>query len=194
MIPMPTFETPLLFDRWELDDVTVEDPGLERYINLEPVIVAHSGGRHADTQFGSQEVSVVERVLNQLMRTEDYTGKKHSAYNVLKDAFEEVHEALEINPVQALVEALENGAPREEVTRLRYGGISVPKTVDTAPARRVDIAIRNLTTGAVNASRNAETAIEDCVAEEIIQASQNDQRSYAVNRKNEIERVAASAR
>lgn len=194
MNPMPEFETPLLFDRWELDDVTVEDAGLERYINLEPVIVAHSGGRHADTQFGSQDVSVVERVLNQLMRTEDYTGKKHSAYNVLKDAFDEVHDALEINPIQALVDALENGAPREEVTRLRYGGISVPKTVDTAPARRLDIAIRNLTTGAVNASRNAENAIEDCVAEEIIQASQNDQRSYAVNRKNEIERVAASAR
>jgi small subunit ribosomal protein S7 len=191
---MPEFDTPLLFDRWDLSDTTVEDDGLERYINLEPVIAANTGGRHADEDFGSRKVNVVERVVNQLMRTEDYTGKKHSAYNVMKDALEEVHETLEINPVQALVDAIENSSPREEVTRLRYGGISVPKTVDTAPARRVDIAIRNITSGSVNASRGSEQSIEECVAEEIIQASQNDQRSYAVNRKNEIERVAASAR
>ena len=32
------------------------------------------------------------------------------------------------------VEALENAAPREEITRLQFGGISVPKAVDVAPS------------------------------------------------------------
>jgi len=33
-----------------------------------------------------------------------------------------------------LVDAVENTGPREETVRLKYGGINVPKSVDTAPS------------------------------------------------------------
>ncbi len=188
------YEAPLLFDKWDLNEVVVNDKGLENYINLEPVIVAHSGARHANRPFGNQKVSIVERVINELMRGEKFTGKKHSAYKAVRDAFDIVHDKLDANPVQVLVEALENSAPREEVTRLRYGGISVPKAVDTAPGRRLDTAIRNVCTGAVNSSHKNPKGIAECLAQEIIQGSKNDQRSYGVSRKDEVERVAKSAR
>ena len=93
-----------------------------------------------------------------------------------------------------LVKALENAAPKEETTRLRFGGILVPKAVDTAPQRRLDIALRNICLGAVSASHKNKKRIEACLADEIIKASKNDVASFAVAKKNDIERVAKSAR
>ena len=49
-----------------------------------------------------------------------------------------------LNPVQVFVNAIENAAPREEVTRLKYGGIAVPKAVDVSPSRRVDVVGKSL--------------------------------------------------
>lgn len=183
-----------LFDRYELDDITIPDPGMGNYINLEPTIVPHSGGKHANKPFGKQDVSVFERLINSMMRSEDWTGKKSSAYKAVKDAFEIIEERTQDNPVQVFVEAVVNSGPREETTRLRYGGISVPKAVDTGPARRVDFALRHLATGAVAASHKSANRISVCLAEEIMNAANGDARSYAVNKKEETERVAKSAR
>jgi small subunit ribosomal protein S7 len=77
---------------------------------------------------------------------------------------------------------------------LRFGGISVPKAVDTAPQRRLDIALRNICKGVVNTSHKNKKGVEICLAEEIIKASKNDPSSFAVAKKNDIERVAKSAR
>jgi small subunit ribosomal protein S7 len=96
--------------------------------------------------------------------------------------------------VQVLVEALENAAPREEITRLQFGGISVPKAVDVAPSRRLDIAIRNIARGAVQSSFKNTKPIELCLADEIILAAKGDMNSFAVAKKEEVERVAQSAR
>ena len=93
-----------------------------------------------------------------------------------------------------LVEAIERSAPREEVTRLRYGGINVPKDVDIAPSRRLDIALRNLCSGAISASHKNVKSIVDCLSDEIIRASTGDMNSYAISKKDELERVAGSAR
>jgi small subunit ribosomal protein S7 len=98
------------------------------------------------------------------------------------------------NPVQIFVNALENAAPREEVTRLRYGGISVPKAVDVAPTRRLDQALRRIATGAVTASHKSKNSIANCLADEILKAAKNDMNSFAIAKKEEIERVAKSAR
>ena len=92
------------------------------------------------------------------------------------------------------MEALENAAPREEVTRLQFGGISVPKAVDISPQRRLDIALRNLSTGVVQASTKNKKAIHECLADEIMLAAKGDMTSFAVAKKEETERVAQSAR
>ncbi len=183
-----------LFTKYDLSEITVRDPGLVRYINLYPVAIPHTGARHGNKRFAKHGMNIVERVINEMMKTETWTGKKASAFRAVRDAFAIIEERAKENPVQVLVKALQNAAPREEITRLRYGGISVPKAVDVAPARRLDIAIRHITRGAVNTSHKSKNTIADCLAGEILKASKADMNSFAVAKKEEVERVAKSAR
>lgn len=184
----------LLFGKYDLSEVTVNDGGLAKYIDLTPTNVPHSGGKHANRWFGKSKLSIVERLINNMMRTEDFTGKKLKAYRAVSEAFDIIHARTKKNPAQILVEALENAAPREEVTRLQFGGISVPKAVDVAPQRRLDIALRNVSRGAVKASFKNKKAIANCIADELILASKGEMTSFSVSKKEEIERVAQSAR
>ena len=184
----------LMFGKYDLAEVTVADGGLAKYIDLTPTNVPHSGGIHANRWFGKARLSIVERLINNIMRTEKYTGKKLKAYKAVSDAFDIIAEKTKKNPVQVLVEALQNAAPREEVTRLQFGGISVPKAVDISPQRRLDIAIRNLSSGVVAASSKNKKAIQDCLADEIMLAAKGDMTSFSVAKKEETERVAQSAR
>ena len=123
----------LIFGKYDTSDVIINDGGLAKYIDLTPTNVPHSGGKHANRWFGKSRLSIVERLINNIMRTEKYTGKKMKAYKTVSQAFDIVAAKTKKNPVQVLVECLENAAPREEVTRLQFGGISVPKAVDVAP-------------------------------------------------------------
>ena len=183
-----------LFDKYDTSEFVVHDPGLIKYMNLDPIIVPHTGARHANRWFGKTKMNIVERLINNMMRTEVFTGKKSKAYTTVKKAFEIVEQTTKQNPVQVLVDAIENAAPREEVTRLKYGGISVPKAVDVSSARRLDTAVRNISTGAVQSSYKSTKRIEQCLANEIILAAKKDMNSFAVAKKEEVERVAGSAR
>jgi len=185
---------PKLFGKYDLGEIVVKDQGLARYLNLEPVAVPTTGARHANRPFAKTKVSIVERLINGMMRTEMYTGKKGKAYTTVKRAFGIIESKTKGNPVQVLVDALQNTAPREEVTRLRYGGISVPKAVDIAPCRRLDLALRNICKGTVQASYRKKTPIEACLANELLMASKGDINSFAVAKRDEVERVAGSAR
>lgn len=179
--------------KYDMGDVKIEDKGLERYINLDTENIL-LGGVFSNKMFGKSKMPVVERLINNVMRTEQYNGKKIKAYKVVKSAFEIIDKRTKSNPMQVLVDALQNAAPKEETTRLRFGGISVPKAVDVAPQRRLDIALRNICQVSVNASHKNKKSIEACLAEEIIKASKNDVASFAVTKKNDAERVAKSAR
>jgi small subunit ribosomal protein S7 len=192
--PIAVVKDALLFGKYGFSEVVVKDGGLAKYINLTPTSVPHSDARHANRSFGKIKVNVVERLINNMMRTEAFTGKKLKAYRVTKDAFAIIAEKTKKNPVQVLVEALENAAPREEITRLQFGGISVPKAVDVAPSRRLDIALRNITKGAIDASFKNTKPIQECLADELVLASKGDMNSYSVAKKEELERVAQSAR
>src|SRR6056297_2803830 len=144
-----------LFGVWEIVEIEYADPSTQRYINVTPI--AHTMGRHASKQFQKSEISVVERLINRLMQTEENTGKKQQAMRIVRDAFEIVHEDTEENPVQVLVTAVENAAPREETVRLKYGGISVPQAVDVAPQRRVDQALKFIAEGTYRGSHKSKT-------------------------------------
>ena len=183
---------PLLFGRWETEGIEFSDPSTERYITITPV--AHSMGRHADKQFEKSEVSIVERLINRLMQTEENTGKKQQTTKIVRAAFESIHERTDENPIQVLVDAVENSAPREETVRLKYGGISVPKAVDVAPQRRVDQALKFLADGAHSAAFKSPNDFEDALADQLLGAANDDVSAYAVNQKEEKERVAAAAR
>ncbi|WP_435151567.1 30S ribosomal protein S7 [Haladaptatus sp. DFWS20] len=181
-----------LFGRWDVTNIEFADPSTERYISVTPV--AHTMGRHAGKQFQKSEVSIVERLINRLMQTEENTGKKQQTMKIVREAFEIIHERTEENPVQVLVQAVENAAPREETVRLKYGGISVPKAVDVAPQRRVDQSLKFIAEGTYSASFKTATDAEEALAQQLIGAADYDVQTYAINQKEEKERVAAAAR
>ena len=182
----------LLFGEWSVDDIEYNDPSTERYVTVTPI--AHTMGRHAAKQFQKSEISIVERLINRLMQTDENTGDKQKTMRITREAFEVVHERTGENPVQVLVRAVENSAPREETVRLKYGGISVPKAVDIAPQRRVDLALMFIAQGVYNDSFKSPVDAEDALARQLMGAANNDVGTYAVDQKEEKERVAAAAR
>jgi len=184
----------LVFGKWDTTDVTCLDPGLAPYVNLRTVGVPHSGGRHANAWFGKSKLSVVERFINGLMRTGRYSGKKMSTAKSLEEALDRIAERDGVNPLQTFVDALSNAAPMEEITRIKFGAVSQPKAVDSAPSRRLDVAIRHLATGATQATHKSKKTLTQGIVTEISKAAQGDVTSYAIGKKEEVERIAASAR
>lgn len=189
----PSYEMKL-FEKYDLNEVEVHDAGLAKYMNLLPIVIPHTGGRWANKPFGKAKANLVERLINNMMRTENYTGKKAKSYRVVRSAFELITQRTNRHPVQVLVDAIEKAAPREEITRLRFGGISVPRAVDVAPSRRLDLALRNICQGAVSATFKNRKPVEECLADEILMAAKGDMQSSAIAKKEELERIAASAR
>ena len=181
-----------LFGEYEVDGIEYGDPSTQRYITVTPI--AHTMGRHSDKQFKKSELSVVERLINRLMQTDENTGKKGQATRIVREAFDIVFERTDENPIQVLVTAVENAGPREETVRLKYGGISVPKAVDVAPQRRVDQALKFIAQGTYNASFKSATPVEEALATQLVGAADYDLQAYPVSQKEEQERVAAAAR
>lgn len=140
-----------VFGKWDTK-VEVRDPSLKKYIDLMSIYLPHTGGRHEHRRFGKSRIPIVERLINNLMRPGRNKGKKMLAYNIVKTTFDIIAVKTGQNPIQVLVRAIENAAPREEVTRIMYGGIVYYVAVDVAPQRRVDLALRHLVTGASEAS------------------------------------------
>jgi small subunit ribosomal protein S7 len=150
-------------------------------------------GRHVKRQFAKSKVSIVERLMNKIMRTERNSGKKNKAYSIVEDALEIINKKTNENPIQVLVKAVENTAPREETTRIKYGGIGYQIAVDIAPQRRVDLSLGFLTQGAMQSAFKNTKSVAQCLADEILLAADEDSRSYALQKKEEKERVARSA-
>ncbi len=184
----------LVFGKWDASEVTCEDPGIAPYINLQTVGTPHSGGRHANAWMGKSKLSVVERFINGLMRNGRNGGKKQYAAKAFDEALDAIHDRTKENPLQALVDAITHAAPMEEVTRIKFGAVSQPKAVDSAPSRRLDVAIRNLCKGSIAATYKTTKTLTDGIISEIMKAKDGDVASFAVAKKEEVQRIAASAR
>jgi len=184
----------LLFNKWDVSEVKVTDPSLVRYVNLTPQIIPHSCGKFSRQEFNKANMMIVERLINSLMQTENNTGKKQLAIGIVRDAFEIINKKTKRNPVEILVEAIGNTGPREETVRLKYGGINVPKSVDTAPMRRVDSAIGFIAEAVEKSSGKAKKPVSVILADELIAAAKGDAKCYSVSKKEEKERIAKSAR
>jgi small subunit ribosomal protein S7 len=193
--PAPAAQSEIkLFQKWSFKEIKVNDLGLQRYLNLTPMVAPHSMGRHEHQRFRKANVNVVERLINNLMRPGKNSGKKAKSANIVKQAFEIINLRTGKNPVEVLVRAVENSAPCEDTTRISYGGVVYHLSVDVAPQRRIDLAIRHISEGARAASANTPKSIEECVADELVLAANNDIKSAGVAKRHEIERVAQSSR
>ncbi|MEM2108266.1 MAG: 30S ribosomal protein S7 [Candidatus Bathyarchaeia archaeon] len=183
-----------LFQKWSFEGIEVNDPGLKRYLNLTPMVVPHSMGRHEHQRFRKANVNIVERLINDLMRPGKNAGKKAKTTNIVKQAFEIIHLRTSRNPIEVLVRAVENSAPCEDTTRISYGGVVYHLSVDVSPQRRIDLALRHITEAARAASINSPRSIQEALADELILAANNDIKSVAVSKRHEIERIAQSSR
>ncbi|MHA1541920.1 MAG: 30S ribosomal protein S7 [Candidatus Hodarchaeales archaeon] len=191
---MSASENMKIFGLWDCQDIEITDIGLKRYINLEERLMPHSSGRHEHKRFHKSYVHIVERFANKLMSPGKNTGKKNLTLNIVKDALKLVELKTNKNPIQVLVDAVVNCAPREETTRISYGGIVNHTAVDSAPQRRVDVASRLLANSVRRASFNNVRSVDEILAEQLISAGANNPNSNAIRRKQDIERVALSAR
>lgn len=194
----------LLFGKWDPTNVEIKDVGLVRYISLRPVLIPHTSGRHAHKRFHKSNVPIVERFVNKMLnagrrkdkktRSGRNAGKKLKALNTLKRVFEMIDYRTGMNPIQVLVTAIENSAPSEETTRISYGGMAYPRSVDVAPQRRIDLALKYLCVGAVRSAHKNAKSFEECIVDELLLAFKSDSGSFAIARKDERERIARSAR
>mmetsp|Transcript_51749 Transcript_51749/g.127044 ORF Transcript_51749/g.127044 Transcript_51749/m.127044 type:complete len:207 (-) Transcript_51749:111-731(-) len=188
-----------LFDKWSYDDVQISDISLEDYIALKQKFryysyLPHTAGRYNVKRFRKAQCPIVERLTNSLMRKGRNNGKKLMAVRIVQHAFEIVHLLTDQNPIQVLVDAIINSGPREDSTRIGSAGTVRRQSVDVSPMRRVNQAIYLLTTGARASSfRNIKT-IAECLADELINAARGSSNSYAIKKKDELERVAKSNR
>jgi small subunit ribosomal protein S7 len=183
-----------LWGKWGFKGIEVKDQGLKRYISLQPIYLPHSMGRHEHGRFHKAQVNIVERLTNNLMQPGKNAAKKTRALNVLKNAFEIIQLNTGKNPIEILVKAIENAAPCEDTTRLSYGGVVYLMAVDIAPQRRIDMALRLICEGARQTSFSNARPLEECLAEELTLAANQDVKSHAISKRYEMERVALANR
>ena len=184
----------MVFGKWDASEVTCEDPGLAPYINLTTIGTPHSGGRHANAWFGKSKLSVIERFINNLMRTGKFSGKKQHCAKAYEEALDRIASTSGQNPLQKFIDAIVEAAPCEEITRIKVGAVSQPKAVDSSPSRRLDVALRNIAIGAASATAKSRRTLTEGIVAELSKAADGDIASYSVGKREEIERIAASAR
>jgi small subunit ribosomal protein S7 len=183
-----------LFGEWSFEGIDVRDIGLKRYLNLEPVWLPHSGGRHEARRFRKSRLNIVERFINSLIKPGSSGGEKSRITNSVQTAFKIINLKTGRNPVEVLVRAIENTSPNEDTTRIGYGGVVYRLAVDISPQRRIDIALRFIVRGIKEQTFGNRKTLEEIVADQLIGAANNDGNNFAIRRKQEVERVALSSR
>jgi len=193
-----------LFGLYDVSDIKVNDPGMKKYINLDAKLVVKSHGRIRE-KFGRAKINLLEIFAN-LIAVPGHRGKKHKIQTgwkagkysqnmkIVLDCLKIIEDKLKQNPVQVLVTAIENAAPRDGVTVIEYGGARYPQAVDLSPMRRVTMTLRNIVQGSYDKSFNKKTKIERTLADEIIKAFKGDGDSYLLSRRKDSEKQADSAR
>nr|ADV03032.1 ribosomal protein S5 [Karlodinium veneficum] len=186
-----------LFGRWSYEDVNVSDMSLSDYIAVKQnnyTYLPHTQGRYQKKRFRKAMCPIVERLCCSMMMHGRNNGKKLMAVRIVKHAFEIIHLLADKNPIQVYVDAVKNGGPREDSTRIGSAGVVRRQAVDVSPLRRVNQAIYLICTGARNSAFRNIKSIAECLADEIMNAAKESSNSYAIKKKDEIERVAKANR
>ncbi|MCK4669787.1 MAG: 30S ribosomal protein S7 [Nanoarchaeota archaeon] len=194
-----------LFNKWSFEGIKVDDPGLQKYISLNPVIIPKTGAHYVGARFHKSDINIIERFLNKIM-VSGHKGKKHfissgkntgkaaNALEIMEKTMQIIEERTKLNPILVMVKALENAAPREEIITIEYGGARYPKAVECAPQRRIDIVIRYMVQGSFQKAFNKGKKAHETLAAEIINAYNLSNQSSAIAKKQELERQSDSSR
>lgn len=204
----PKGSSVLLFDKYDMDSVTVTDQSIVDYIKFNKQPYPNLFGRRKNQAYYNAHNNIIERFMNKLMRggtgkkvggkfirTEGrLQGKKLKVMHIIEDAFDVINKKTSRNPVQVFVDALQNAAPIEDTTRVRYGGISYNVAVGISSNRRVDVALRNIALSALINAFNKKKKLSDALADELLLAADKAPESYAIKKRIEGERIAKRAR
>jgi len=193
-----------IFGLFDASEVRVEDPGMKKAINLNAKLMLKSHGR-IKWDPTRAKVNVVERLIN-LLQVPGSRGKKHKIITgwitgkqarctkIVIDAFNIIEKKTGENPLKVFIKAIENGAPRDEVTSIEYGGAKYPQAVDVSPRRRLNLVLRYFVNGAYDKAFNKKATIVETLAKEIMAAADGSGESYAVSKRNDAEKQADAAR
>ncbi|QRW21568.1 ribosomal protein S7p/S5e [Rhizoctonia solani] len=163
-----------LFGRWEAHEVECKDISLTDYIQIRhAVYLPHTAGRYAKKQFKKAQMPIVERLVDSLMMKGRNNGKKLMAVRIVAHAFEIIHLLTDQNPIQVLVDAMSTPAPGKT---------------------RLVSAVALLTIGTRESAFRNVKSVAECLADELINAAKGSSNSYAIKKKDELERVAKSNR
>jgi len=186
-----------LFGKWSTDEVNVADVSLTDYIGIKgkySIYLPHTAGRYQKKAFRKVNCPIVERLVNSLMFHGRNTGKKLLALKIVKHSLELIHLQTGNNPLQVVCDAIAKSGCREDSTRIGSAGVVRRQAVDCSPLRRINQAIYLITVGARNTWFRNIKSIAECLADELINAANDNQNSYAIKKKDEIERVAKANR
>ncbi len=193
-----------VFDMYDMGEVKVKDMALVPYINLSDRLLIKSHGRNIG-KFTQAKMHILERLANRIA-VSGHSGRKHKIITshssgkygrnmqTVIEAMTIIFERKKTNPVQLVVQAIENASPRDETTTIEYGGARYPQAVDVSPLRRVNLAVRWLVQGSYQRCFGKKKKMAESLAQEIINAADMNMESYALSKKNEAEKQADSAR
>jgi len=137
---------------------------------------------------------ITERLACAIMYHGRNNGKKLMAMRHVQQTLELIHLQTEQNPLQVLIDAVCNAGPREDSCRVGSAGVIRLQAVDVSPMRRVNKAIYMMVKGVREQAFRNIKSFPECLADEIIAAAQKSQNSWAMKKKTETERAAASNR
>lgn len=138
-----------------------------------------------DTLYNSR---LVAQLVNRIMKD----GKKTVAQKQVYQAFKTIKERLKQEPLEVFHQALENIKPSMEVRTRRVGGAAYQVPMPVRGLRQESLAIRWLVFSARKRVNKEHHTFKEKLAAELIDAYKD--QGGAVNRKKEIERVAAANR
>ena len=123
------------------------------------------------------------------------------AVQIVRHALEIIHvtkgrnaEGNSTNPLQILLQALENGGAREDSTRVGSAGVVRRQAVDVSPLTRINTAMALMVEGARKVAFRNIKSMSEALADEIMLCADNNPNSACIKKKIEVERVAMSNR
>jgi small subunit ribosomal protein S5e len=190
-----------LFGRWSYEGVESKDISLMAYLNVKTIkaqiFLPYTAGRYQKRSFQKVNCPIVERLVNFMMKKGRNSGKKQLAIRIVRNALDIIALTQGENPLQVLIDAISNAGAREDSTRIGTGGVVRRQAVDVSPLRRVNQALYLMTKGVRESGFRTIKNISELLADEIVAASKGSgagANSYAVKKKDEIERVAKGNR
>ena len=128
------------------------------------------------------------------MRKGRNAGKKQQAVKIVRGAMDIIHLLTGENPVKVVIDAISNAGAREDSTRIGSGGVVKRQAIDVSPLRRVNQALLLIVQGAREASFRNIKSMSECLADELLHSAKANANSYAMKKKEELERIAKGNR